>query len=665
MMARGVTRTAAARADIQALRALAIASVFIYHLWPTHFSGGFIGVDIFFVISGFLITGQLWREVEVSGRVEFAKFWARRARRLLPASLLVIAVTVVVILIFVPPLWYLGFVDEITGSVGYVQNWVLAGKATDYLQANTADSPFLHFWSLSVEEQFYVFWPLILGLLLLLTRAKSFAGKITPKLAISLGLGLIFVTSFAYSLYLTSEQPELAYFSTFTRAWEFSGGALVAVIFSSRQLNRHLKAALIWIGLALMAYGFFKFNSHTSFPGYWAAVPTVGAIAFLLGGDSKSPLAPWWTFKFWPIKFLGDISYSLYLWHWPIIILAPWVLRQNLTTTDRVAIIAVAVVLAWLSKRYVEDPIRFGSLSTKRNRTQLLTAAGAMTAVLALALGSAVYAQSQVDASWSDTHLNPPISKVGKDYPRIEHSVCRVQKNDFDFSYCIKGDPQGKVLIGLFGDSHTRQYYDPIEALAVEHHWKLIVASKSACPLADAATLPSAVAHISCKSWNQKLEAFIASSPKFSLIINSTSSFVTGNFASTALAYKTEVKRLTSHGTKWLVILDNPKPLATFVACVEAAGQKAASSCGLSRSHAMTPADPLAPAIKGLPGVTYADYTDTYCSADYCPPVIKNTVVYRDDSHISATFSMTLKPQLESSILQALGSSASAVAGAK
>ncbi len=665
MKLRGEPRLAAARADIQALRALAITSVFAYHLWPTHFKGGFIGVDIFFVISGFLITGQLWREVEATGRVKFSQFWARRARRLLPASLLVIAVTIVVILIFVPPLWYLGFVDEITGSVSYVQNWVLAGKATDYLQANTADSPFLHFWSLSVEEQFYVFWPLILGLLLLLTRAKELVGKLSVKFAISAGLWLIFVGSLAYSVYLTTTEPELAYFSTFTRAWEFAGGALVAVIFSSRELNRHLKAALLWVGLALMAYGLLKFNAHTAFPGYWAAVPTVGAMAFLLGGDSRSHLAPWWVFKFWPLKFLGDISYSLYLWHWPLIILAPWVLHQNLTTNDRIAIIGVALVLAWLSKQFVEDPIRFGSLAKKRSSTQLVTAAVAMLSVIGLALGGSLFAQTQVDASWSDTHLNPPISKVGKDYPKIEHSVCRVQKNDFDFSYCVKGDSNGKVLIGLFGDSHTRQYYDPIEALALAHHWRLLVASKSACPLADAATLPSAVAHISCKSWNQKLEAFIATQPKFDLIINSTSSFVTGNFASSAAAYKTEVQRLVARGDKWMVILDNPKPLATFVACVEAAGPSAATSCGLSKSHAMTPADPMAPAIKGLPGVTYADYTDAYCQKDFCPPVIDNNVVYRDDSHISATFSMTLEHRLESSILKALGGLSAAPAAAK
>ena len=654
-----------ARADIQALRALAIASVVIYHLWPTHFKSGFIGVDIFFVISGFLITGQLWREVEATGRVKFSQFWARRARRLLPASLLVIAVTSIVILVFVPPLGYLSFVDETIGSVSYVQNWVLAIKATDYLQSNTANSPFLHFWSLSVEEQFYVFWPLILGCLLLLTRIRATAIRINAKFAIILGLAAIFVFSLGYSIFLTSAEPELAYFSTFTRAWEFAAGALVAVLFSGKRLNQHLKAVLIWVGIALFAYSFLRFNARTPFPSYWAAVPVFGAVAFLLGGDSRSFLAPRWLFKFWPIRFLGDISYSLYLWHWPIIVLAPWVLRQNLTTADRVAIIFVAILLGWCSKRFVEDPIRFGALAKKPPRTQLLAAGAAMVLVVAVSLGGAAFAQTRVDSSWSDKHLNPPISKVSRDYPHIEHTVCRVQKNDANFSYCIKGDPKGKVVIGLFGDSHARQYFDPIEAIALAHHFKLIVASKNACPLADAATLPSGVAHPSCTAWNQKLEAFLAAGPKVDLIINSTSSYVTGNFAETSKAYVTEVKRVVARGTRWLAILDNPKPLASFITCVESAGQSSATSCGLSRQHGMTPADLLAPAVKGLPGVTFADYTDAYCPDQYCPPVINNIVVYRDDSHISATFSMTLKGRLEASIMAALAAKGPQIGSSK
>ena len=645
--------TAGARADIQALRALAIVSVLIYHLWPTHFKGGFIGVDIFFVISGFLITGQLWREVQATGRVKFSQFWARRARRLLPASILAITATAVILLTFAPPLWFIGFVDEILGSVGYVQNWVLAGKAADYLQANTGDSPFLHFWSLSVEEQFYVFWPLVLGLLLIFTRGTK-SNRLAPRFVISAGLAAIFIASFAYSIWLTAAQPEIAYFSTFTRAWEFAGGALVAVIFSGRTLNGHVKAVLLWAGLALMIYGFFKFNNHTPFPSYWAAIPTFGAIAFLLGGDSRSFLAPWWAFKFWPIKFLGDISYSLYLWHWPLIVLAPWVLHQNLTTRDRVIILGLSILLGWLSKQFVEDPIRFGRLSKTRPRTQLLFAAGAMLAVVGATLGGAAFAQTRVDASWSDKHLNPPISKVSQDYPRIERTTCRVQKNDFAFSYCIKGDPKGTKTIALFGDSHARQYYEPIEAIALKHHFKLIVASKNACPLADAATMPKGVAHSSCLTWNKRLEAFIATQPPFDLIINSTSSYVTGNFAGTDRAYETEVKRLVSAGNRWLVVLDNPKPLASFVNCVEAAGQSSATACALSQHNAMTPADLLAPAVKGLPGVSYADYTGAYCQAESCPPVINNTVVYRDDSHISATFSMTLESRLEKSILDAM-----------
>ena len=426
------------------------------------------------------------------------------------------------------------------------------------------------------------------------------------------------------------------------------------MVFSNRNIGKHVKALLLWLGLALMVYSFFKFNSHTPFPSYWAALPTFGAVAFLLGGDSRSIFAPWWAFKFWPVQFLGDISYSLYLWHWPLIVLAPWVLHQNLTTSDRAVILALAVLLGWLSKRFVEDPIRFGRISKTRPRTQLASALVAMATISGLTLGGAAYAHTLVDSSWSDKHLSPPISKVSQDYPRIERTTCRVQKNDYAFSYCIKGDPNGTKTIALLGDSHARQYFDPIEAIALKHHFKLIVASKNACPLADAQTMPKGVAHPSCVSWNKRLESLIADKGPFDLIINSTSSYVTGNFEGTDKAYATEVKRLVAGGNRWLAILDNPKPLASFVNCVEAAGKAAASACALSEQHAMTPPDRLSVAVKSLPGVSFADYTDAYCIKGSCPPVINNVVVYRDDSHISATFSMTLEARLEKSILDAM-----------
>jgi peptidoglycan/LPS O-acetylase OafA/YrhL len=638
------------RNDIQALRALAIVSVLLFHLWPNRFSGGFVGVDVFFVISGFLITGQLWREVEATGRVKFSVFWARRARRLLPASLLVIFATIATSLAFIPPLWFTKFFDEAVGSVSYFQNWVLAGKATDYLQGDTQGSPFLHFWSLSVEEQFYVFWPLLLGFLLLAVRFT----RTRPKTAVVVGLTTIAVASFAYSVWLTRSQPELAFFSTFTRAWEFAAGALVAVVFSRASLGKRLRAIFLWAGLATIGYALVRFNTETAFPGYWAAVPVVGASLVLLGGNSSSRLAPQWVFNLWPIRFLGDISYSLYLWHWPLIILAPWIMRQNLTTNDRLVILASAILLGWLSKRFVEDPVRFGWISKQKIRTQLVAAALAMSFVIIAALSANLYARAKTDSSWSSKNLNPPLSEVSKDFAAIEETSCRVKKNEVKFSFCTRGDKNGLVRVGLFGDSHTRQYFEPLNELAKENHWQLVIASKSACPVADADQLPEGIAHESCSGWNRSLESFIESQPKFDLIINSTSTLVTGNFETASASYVTEVKRLVAKGNRWLVIVDNPKPLGSFLACIEAAGNAAVRDCSISRKNALTPVDRLSVAVRGLPGVTFADFTDSYCNETTCSPVIDKTVVYRDSSHITATFALTLKPRLAQVISDAL-----------
>jgi peptidoglycan/LPS O-acetylase OafA/YrhL len=355
------------RLDIQALRAIAISTVVIFHIWAFALPGGYVGVDIFFVISGYLITGQLWREVAKSGKIAFANFWARRARRLLPASLLVILATTVACVLWVPSTLYLKFAQDATGAAFYVQNWVLAARATDYLANDGTESAFQHFWSLSVEEQYYVFWPVLMGIALAVGRfviRRKLAGV---KAMVLVLLGLLTASSLVYSIWATTNTRELAYFSTFTRAWEFAGGALLSVLARPDRAKAQNRNPLwFYAGVALITYSLVSFNQFTPFPGFWALIPVLGAMLMLFGGESQKRLMPRAVFRFAPIKFLGDISYSLYLWHWPIIIVAPWLLKRPLVSADGFAILALAILLAWVSKRFVEDPIRFGRLSKMR-----------------------------------------------------------------------------------------------------------------------------------------------------------------------------------------------------------------------------------------------------------------------------------------------------------
>ena len=637
------------RTDIQALRALAILSVVVFHVWPERLTGGYVGVDIFFVISGYLITGQLWRQEQRTGKVDFRDFWARRARRLLPASLLVILATTVATFFLTTASWYSKVHNEAYGATGYVQNWVLIKKVTNYLTDDGTKSPFQHFWSLSVEEQYYIFWPIILFLALMLVKAfpKIFKNKV---LLLSV-LTLILVGSFVFSVWQTRELPKEAYFNTFTRAWEFAAGALLAVGTSSDAATAQKRSPLWFLaGVVFMGYAIFAFTPQTPFPSFWAAIPVVGAVLTLHGGQSAHRIMPGKLMAARPVQFIGDISYSLYLWHWPILILAPWVLVNNIDMWGRFAIVAISIVMGWLSKRFVEDPVRFGWLSTLKPGRQLLASGLAMLLILSTIFGLNVVAKAQLKNSYGNTQLNPPLSHLDKGVRAAESGDCKVSREEAKFFTCAKGDRKGTIRVALIGDSHTRQWFVPVDNLAFKYHWNVTMISKSACTVVDPALYPANLTHYTCKGWNSDLEKYLASQPPFDLIINSNSSLVTQGRADAGVAFASEVKKITARGTKFLLIHDTPKPKDNFIPCIEMYGAKSNLRCGLPLKGGLTPSDPMPAAVKGMKNVVVADFTNLFCSSTYCPPVIGNIIVYRDNSHITSNWAEHLQGALEAKI---------------
>ena len=630
------TSASAVRVDIQALRALAILAVAAYHLWPSALPGGFVGVDIFFVISGYLITGQLWRQVADGGRVHFADFWARRARRLLPASLTAIAASALLLFYFAPASLFLKYQDELVASSFYWQNFALIGKQTNYLLADNVPSPLQHFWSLSVEEQYYIVWPIALAVLLGLAAML----RVGRKPLVVLGLGVILVVSLVASVSLTGSHPEVAYFSTFTRAWEFAAGALLAV--SARRSNDR-GPGWFWAGFGFMLVSVFALNSSMPFPGWLAALPVVGAGLVLFGGESKRVPQRWLAWR--PIQFIGDVSYSFYLWHWPLIVLLPWMLNRELGDFDKAFVLVLSVALAWLSKRFIEDPVRFGWLSRRPRLGQLGLSAVGMAAVAALSLGLVAPASAKVDHSWAEHNLHPALSKLFDDKTELWRG-CFTDKDAGSFKVCERGDLHGKWRVGLIGDSHTRQYAEPVFALAAKYHWHLFLLSKSACPIQDANDFVSAVANAECQSWNKRLSVWLASNP-LDLVINSNSTWITLNRADTARSYVKVVSAEISRGTHWLIIRDNPKPKTDFAGRIEKFGATAFADCAVTRDQGLTPRDSLADALQSLPGATVADLTDQYCSPTMCSPIDRGMIVYHDYSHISMTFAKTLAAPLE------------------
>ncbi len=362
------------RREIQALRALAVLLVVLYHLLPSAVRGGYVGVDVFFVVSGFLITGHLVRDTEAHGGVRPLEFWARRARRLMPASLLVLAVTLVGTLVIVPrSLWH-QFLGEIAGSALYVQNWLLIATPK-----TGSDSPVQHFWSLSVEEQFYLVWPFVMIIAAAIVARRSDS---TVRRAIVIAIAIVTVASFVFSLVVTTTVPDLAYFGTPSRGWAFGVGVLLALLAGTPTARRvALKADATWVGLVLIVVSAALFTDATPFPGVAALVP-VGATLLVIWGAAAGagPVLGWR-----PVQYVGDISYSVYLWHFAIIILADHLFASGMPVAAKVVVVVLIAVLAVLSKTFIEDPVRTSRLLASRPPyvTFLLTAAGMAVVVVA------------------------------------------------------------------------------------------------------------------------------------------------------------------------------------------------------------------------------------------------------------------------------------------
>ena len=469
---------------VQGLRAIAVLLVVLYHFWPARLPGGYVGVDVFFVISGFLITSHLMRELTATGTVRLSQFWARRARRLLPASLLVLLFCAIVAgsPYLMPTSALPNEVREIIASTFYVENWYLAFTSADYLNHAGDPTTVQHYWSLSLEEQFYVLWPLIM-LLAAWVAVKFFRGR--RRTAVIVALGAVSAASFVFCVVFTLTDPAPAYFLTFTRMWQFGVGAMIALIPVLRVSNPIVSFVLGWGGILALVYTAFRFDAQTTFPGYAAALPTLGAAAVIAASNTRRWWYPTRILSIRPAQFTGNISYSLYLWHWPLIIIAPSVPFWGLTIYHRVALLTLCFVLAWLTKRFVEDPVRgWRVLTSRRPRVTLLASLAAMalvagTAGAAWAVNANTYREGVAaiqelredppacfgaasvldedcaDEDFGDTILPAP-GFAGVDRPA--DSECFVQLNDSRPVRCEFGsrDPDAP-RVALIGDSHAYQ----------------------------------------------------------------------------------------------------------------------------------------------------------------------------------------------------------------
>lgn len=640
------------RLDIQGMRAIAVALVLLFHAEIPGFGGGYVGVDVFFVISGFLISTHLLENLQRSGHIGYSAFYARRARRLLPAAFLVIMATLVAATVLVSPVQFRYVVKDAVAAALYVPNLLFAYNATDYLAEKTP-SLFLHYWSLGVEEQFYLVWPVLLALVF---------GRFALRWRFGLTLAALTAASFVLCVWLTGFSQANAFFMLPARMWEFGLGALVAVgvLRWGRILPTSIAPLAGWLGLGAVIAGGVLFSTATEYPGYAVALPVVGAALLIAAGPvARGPAV---VLSVRPLTWIGDISYSLYLVHWPVLMLpvAATGYMQPLPLWLRAVAATACIPLAWLLYRYVEQPgQRAAWLTGARPRRTYAVAAAGMAAIVVAGATAVVTLHPPLNAGKPVAHtslsikpagtpyvpdnLNPALDTAESDQPVVYTNGCHRSQWSTDAAGCVTGTNPTAPLVALFGDSHATQWYPALSALAERGVIRLDSHTKSACP-----AVPIPIAHYAaCAAWRSAvIDKLADSKPDLILLAGYPRNYL-GRVDAPARAWGSAFAALLDQlppTARVGIFADTPSTGVTPSICLGRFVDDA-RRCALPRGAALD--EDIRATERQLAAahsVSYLDYADYLCNDAMCPAIIGNTLVYRDVSHLTARMSAELAP---------------------
>ncbi|WP_462189129.1 acyltransferase family protein [Frankia sp. CcWB2] len=674
------------RPDIEGLRALAVLPVLCYHGQVPHAAGGFIGVDVFFVVSGFLITSLLVREAEVTGRISLAGFYARRARRILPAACVVLVFVTVASWLTMPPLRQAETVHDVAAASVYLVNWRFISNQTDYLASGRDPSPVLHFWSLSVEEQFYLVWPLLLLLVVLFARRATMS---LAAVAVPVTLGLV-ALSLALSLHWTLVETPVAYLGSPARAWQFGVGALLA--FAAPALARldrgrtviGVRIVLGWAGCVAVVAAVVSYDSVTVYPGTAALLPTFGAAAVIAAGTGVHPghrslrAGAGRLLGTRVLTVIGSRSYSLYLWHWAVLVLVE-ARVGDLSWQARTAAVAACAVPAELSVRLVERPVRLSAVAASGWRRGLAIAVTATLLPAATGMLVGTDALQRMRGGGRDTvavlpHLpaatvvRDPFDQPGgllsgpvtpapwsayDDLPRLPDG-CMVSPRQTTSPPCQLNTDGATGRVVLLGDSHAAQWFGAVYHMARGSDWSVEVLTKVGCPLPAISVRSEQLGRefTECDTWRENTFRRLAAEPKPDVIFLSTYNRYTGDEEKVVAGWRNTIARLASLGAPLVYIVDTPHPPEDIPACISGAIDNW-RSCSFPRDSGL-PRDPLLQAVvEGRePAVSAVDLNVILCpGTGPCPAVRGSVLLYRDDSHITNTAAVMLGPALEHALV--------------
>ncbi|MDM4761943.1 acyltransferase family protein [Galbitalea sp. SE-J8] len=669
------------RPDIQGPRAVAVALVVAYHLAPGALPGGFVGVDVFFVISGFLITGHLVREADAAGRVDLLAFWARRIRRLLPSAAIVLIACLGLTIAVVPRSLWERTVTQIAASALDVQNWALASESVDYLAADATPTLVQHFWSLSVEEQFYLAWPVLVLIACVVGSRRTLGRRLVIAFAV------VALASLALSVALTATDPAVAYVHTGTRAWEFASGGLLALAGGAAGARMPLAAggararpprALGALGLLAIGAASVLYSGDTPFPGFAAALPVAGAVLLIATGGGPAPLRALLGSR--PFRLVGDASYALYLWHWPLIVVAPYVTRRPLSVIDGIAVVALAAALAAATTWGLETVVRrsrprpratygvaavvAGALVVASVVTVVVVQASTVQTARAVAVAETndpcFASRAMVDASCTDPFADP----AGLDaafWAQDKGTLGTCNSAAESAEVCAFGDTADPSrTIALVGNSHAGHLVAALDAYGRSHGWRVLLMRKTGCSgILTAAVI--ATQRAGCVAWSRSVRGVIDDPYEGVDVVVLASNDEGTHYVSTAplgardratvvAGYAADIRALEAAGHPVLVVGDVPISAVAVPECLdEHRGET--DPCSQPDRGADDDLVAEAGAAAGAPAFPLRPY---FCSDGRCHVIIGGVPTYIDEHHLTATYSRSLADRLGDAVAAVL-----------
>ncbi|UXM93805.1 acyltransferase family protein [Paenarthrobacter sp. JL.01a] len=673
----GTTPERGFRPEVQGLRALAVLMVAAYHIWLGRVSGG---VDVFLLISAFLLTLSFTRKLEAGSPLKLLRHWLHVFKRLLPAVVVVLLGVLAATWAFIPQSRWPDVLAEAWASLLYRQNWQLADNAVDYYAQNhSGASPLQHFWSLSVQGQVFILWPLIFAAVALLQPmlARVLPGKApTHRNLLFVVFGVVFLASLVFSIDQTANNQEYAYFDTPARLWEFALGSLLALALPYLNPGRRLRVFLGWAGITAMLACGLVLTVDRSFPGFIALWPTLAAAAVIVAGQSNSRFGADRFLASRPLVLVGNNSYALYLWHWPVLVF--FLLVTGTTAPgllQGLGIMAVSMLLAVATTRFVEEPMRRWEWPAVRSwRAAVVIAACGALLAMPVTVWQGVIAAEDAAIAGQPKELTPGAAALSPEFagqPAQEAMIIpapgamKDEWADIDglctgdnvpsdplLQGCLQNDEPETVTkeIVVLGDSHAQQYMAALGPIAKQHGWEVVTLLKGSCRFG--AESPERTDE--CNEFNKASANYVMEHKPDAVFTVASLTHADAPFETEVPGYLDGIKPFTDAGIDVVGIRDNPRFSINMPECVQKKGPDS-PDCNAPLEESLAESSPLDDYVGKVDRLYLMDMSDFICEQGTCPAVVGNVYVYKDDNHLTKTYVQSMIPMFEQRLLAATG----------